>query len=96
MEYESPSHYIVFLKVYHVSQLRRVRLTDTCDIKGILSKFSDDARLGEAPDSLECREAQQRDFDKSEVWEMISHKKFNKDKCWILYLAWGLYVQTGK
>lgn len=37
------------------------RLTDTCDVKGILSEFAEDTRLGEAPDSLERREAQQRD-----------------------------------
>ncbi|KAF4801076.1 hypothetical protein TURU_037207 [Turdus rufiventris] len=55
-------------------------------LEGILSKFTDDIKLGEAVDSLEVL---QRDLDKLEDWANINHTKFNKGKCWILHLGWG-------
>ncbi|TRZ20563.1 hypothetical protein HGM15179_006530 [Zosterops borbonicus] len=56
-------------------------------LKGILSKFTDDTKLGEAVGSLDVL---QRDLDKIEDWANINHMKFNKGKwCWILHLGWG-------
>ncbi|KAJ7396323.1 rna-directed dna polymerase from mobile element jockey-like [Pitangus sulphuratus] len=58
-------------------------------LKGTLSKFADDTKLGGAVDSLQGRETLQRDLDNSEGWGTIDHTKFNKGKCWILHLGWG-------
>ncbi|RMC20217.1 hypothetical protein DUI87_01063 [Hirundo rustica rustica] len=47
--------------------------------KGILSNFANNIKLGGAVDSLEDREALQRDPDKSEGWTITNHMKLNKD-----------------
>ncbi|KAK4816332.1 hypothetical protein QYF61_015016 [Mycteria americana] len=52
-----------------------------------ISKFADDIELGGAVDSLEGQEALQRDVDALEHWAIINGMKFNKSKCWILYLG---------
>ncbi|KAJ7427098.1 rna-directed dna polymerase from mobile element jockey-like [Willisornis vidua] len=58
-------------------------------LEGILSKFADDTKLGRPVESLEVRDALQRDVNKLKDWAITSHVKFNKGKCRILHLGWG-------
>ncbi|TRZ26209.1 hypothetical protein HGM15179_000821 [Zosterops borbonicus] len=56
-------------------------------LEGILSKFADDTKWGEAVDSLKGREALKRDLNKSEDLAITNHMKFNKGKSQILHLG---------
>lgn len=51
--------------------------------------MANDAKLGAAVNSLEGRDALQRDPDKSEGLAVTKCLRFNKDKCWIFHLGWG-------
>jgi len=45
------------------------------------AEFEDNTKLGGAVDSLEGREALQRDADKWECWAVTDHMELNRSKC---------------
>jgi len=58
-------------------------------IEGILSKFVNDTKLCGAFDTLEGRDAIQRDLDRLETWACASLMKFSKVKRKVLHMGQG-------
>ncbi|GAB0185862.1 mitochondrial enolase superfamily member 1 [Grus japonensis] len=59
------------------------------EIECTLSKFGDDTKLCGVINTLEGRDATQRDLDRLEWWARVNYMKFNKAKCKVPHMGQG-------
>ncbi|GAB0177386.1 hypothetical protein GRJ2_000203800 [Grus japonensis] len=57
-------------------------------IECTLSKFADDTKLRGVVNTLEGRDAIQRDFCRLQRWARVNRMKFKKAKCKVLHVGW--------
>ena len=65
-----------------------VKVTDS-RIECTLSKFANDTKLCAVVNTLEGRDAIERDLDRLERWAHVNFMKFNKAKCKVLPMDRG-------
>ncbi|GAB0187098.1 mitochondrial enolase superfamily member 1 [Grus japonensis] len=71
------------------SALFNIFVSDTdSGIKCILSKFADNTKLYGVVNTLEGRDAIQKNLDRIERWARVNRMKFSKAKCKVLHISW--------
>ncbi|GAB0204771.1 cAMP-dependent protein kinase inhibitor alpha [Grus japonensis] len=89
VEEDQVQHHLRNLKAYRSMGPEEMNLDMDSGIECTLSKFAEDTKLCGVVNTLEGRDAIQRDLDGLERWARANHMKFNKAKCKVLNMGWG-------